>query len=127
MLVYDGECGFCERAVRFVLAHERRKDLLFVPRNSQLGLSLRERFGLQQVESLLWIEDQQACTEWNAVAHLAGYIGGVYGWLAKAAGLLPDFILSAGYRWIAQIRKRLAGPPRHCLVPSAEQRVRFLE
>jgi len=126
MLVFDGDCGFCHRAVRFILAHERRSDLLFVPRNSALGVSLREQYHLQNVESLLWIEDDHAYIEWESVAHTAAYIGGIYARMASIAGLLPTALLSAGYRLFAGIRKRLAVPPRHCLLLTARQQTRFL-
>jgi len=127
MLVFDGDCGFCHRVVRFILVHEHRSDLLFVPRNSALGLSLREQYHLQNVESLLWIEDDRAFIEWQAVAHTAAYVGGINALLASAAAWLPDALLNAGYRLIARIRKRLAGPLRHCLLLTAAQQTRFLE
>jgi predicted DCC family thiol-disulfide oxidoreductase YuxK len=126
MLVFDGDCAFCHRAVQFILAHEHRSDLLFVPRNSPLGLSLRERYHLQRVESLLWIEADQAYIEFDAVAHTATYVGGPYARLASAANLLPRPLLNWGYRTFAKLRKRLAGPPRHCLLLTAEQQQRFL-
>jgi predicted DCC family thiol-disulfide oxidoreductase YuxK len=127
MLVFDGDCAFCHRAVHFVLTHERRSDLQFVPRNSPLGLSLRAQYRLQNVESLLWIEDGQAFIEWDAVAHAAAYVGGPYACLAAAAGLLPRPLLNGGYRLIARLRKRLARPPRHCLLLTAAQQQRFRE
>jgi predicted DCC family thiol-disulfide oxidoreductase YuxK len=127
MLVFDGDCAFCHRAVQFILAHERRTDLLFVPRNSAFGLSLRERYHLQQVESLLWIENDQAFTEFDAVAHTASYVGGIYARLASAAGFLPRPLLLFGYRVVAKLRKRLAGSPKHCLLLTAAQQQRFLE
>lgn len=126
MLVFDGDCAFCHRAVQFVLAHEQRSDLLFVPRNSALGRSLRERFHLQQVESILWIEGDQAFIEFDAVAHTATYVGGSYARLASAARLLPHFLLNWGYRLIAAVRKRIAGAPRNCLLLTREQQQRFL-
>jgi predicted DCC family thiol-disulfide oxidoreductase YuxK len=127
MLVFDGDCAFCHRAVQFILAHEHRTDLLFVPRNSARGLSLRERYQLQRVESLLWIENDHAFTEWDSVAHTATYVGGPYARLSSAAGFLPRPLLVFGYRIIAKLRKRLAGPPKHCLLLSAAQQQRFLE
>jgi predicted DCC family thiol-disulfide oxidoreductase YuxK len=39
-LVYDGDCGFCNGSVKFVLAHEKRRDLVFVPRASELGMAI---------------------------------------------------------------------------------------
>jgi predicted DCC family thiol-disulfide oxidoreductase YuxK len=127
MLVFDGDCAFCHRAVQFILAHERRTDLLFVPRDSALGRSLREHYQLQQVESLLWIENEQAFTEWDSVAHTAAYVGGPYARLASVAGFLPRPLLVFGYRLIAKLRKRLAGRSRHCLLLTAAQQQRFLE
>jgi predicted DCC family thiol-disulfide oxidoreductase YuxK len=126
MLVFDGECAFCHRAVQFVLAHERRTDLLFVPRDSALGRSLREQYGLQNVESLLWIEDGQAFIEFDAVARTAGYVGGAYARLARAARRLPRQLLNWAYRVFAKVRKRLAGRPRQCLLLTAAQQQRFL-
>src|ERR1700674_4599195 len=95
MLVFDGDCAFCHRAVQFILAHERRSDLIFVSRDSALGLSLREQYHLQQVESLLWIEHDQAFIQWDSVAHTAAYVGGLYARLASIAGRLPRPLLTA--------------------------------
>jgi predicted DCC family thiol-disulfide oxidoreductase YuxK len=53
-------------------------------------------------------------------------VGGIYARLASVEGLLPATLLSAAYRLIARIRKRLAGPPRHCLLLTAAQQQRFL-
>ncbi len=127
MLVFDGECAFCHRAVQFVLAHEHRTDLLFVPRDSALGRSLREQYHLASVESLLWIEDGRAFTEFDAMAHTAAYVGGPYARLASVARLLPRPLLNAGYRSVARLRKRLAGRPRQCLLLTTAQQQRFLQ
>jgi predicted DCC family thiol-disulfide oxidoreductase YuxK len=126
MLVFDGDCAFCNRSVQFILAHERRSDLLFVPRDSALGLSLRQRYQLQHVESLLWIEGNQAFIEFDAVAHTAAYVGGFYAHLASAARLIPRPLLTRGYRTFAKFRKRFAGRPKQCLLLTPAQQQRFL-
>jgi predicted DCC family thiol-disulfide oxidoreductase YuxK len=126
MLVFDGDCAFCHRAVQFILAHECRSDLRFVPRDSALGLALREQYHLQRVESLLWIECDQAYIEFDAVAHTAAYVGGSYARIAVAARLLPRPLLTFGYRTIAKLRKRFAGRPRQCLLLTPAQQQRFL-
>src|SRR3984885_8028809 len=54
---------FLSRSVRFILRHERRHDLSFVTRNSELGMGLRRAHGLESVESMLWIEGGQVFAE----------------------------------------------------------------
>jgi len=127
MLVFDGDCAFCNRAVQFILAHESRSDLLFVPRDSALGISLRKQHHLEQVESLLWIENDHAFIEFDAVAHTAAYVGGSYARLASTARfLLPRRLLTLGYRAVAKLRKRLAGGSTQCLLLTPAQQQRFL-
>jgi len=126
LLVYDGSCGFCSRAVQFILRHERRHDLQFVPRDSQLGKDLRRRFHLEAVESLLWIADGQAHTESAAVLRSARYLGGIWSALAAVGSLVPSPIRNAAYRFIARNRERLSRGATTCLVPTAEQQTRFL-
>jgi predicted DCC family thiol-disulfide oxidoreductase YuxK len=130
MLVYDADCGFCGRLVRVLLSREQRHDLLFVPRSSPLGLRLREQFGLQQVESLLWIEggieDGRAFIEWQAVAHTAQYLGGVSARLAVLGNLFPRRLMNTAYRLFARIRKGLARSTRNCLLLTTAQQARFL-
>jgi predicted DCC family thiol-disulfide oxidoreductase YuxK len=126
MLVYDGSCGFCSRSVQFILRHERRHDLLFVPRDSPLGKELRRNFHLEAVESMLWIDGDKVATESGAVLRAADYLGGFWSALAAIGSLVPSLLRNWGYRVIARNRRRLSASPTGCLLPTAEQRARFL-
>jgi predicted DCC family thiol-disulfide oxidoreductase YuxK len=126
MLVYDGSCGFCSRAVQFILRHERRHNLLFVPRESALGRDIRLRFGLEAVESMLWVENGQAAIESEAVVRSAKYIGGGWAAFATLGSLCPMPVRNWGYRLIARNRRRLSSGSAICLLPTPEQRARFL-
>jgi predicted DCC family thiol-disulfide oxidoreductase YuxK len=126
MLVYDGSCGFCSRSVQFILSHERRHDLRFVPRDSDLGKRLREKFGMQAVESMLWIDGNRVFAESDAVMKAAGYLGGGWARFAALGALCPTPLRNAAYKFIARNRRRISSSAAVCLVPSAEQRTRFL-
>jgi predicted DCC family thiol-disulfide oxidoreductase YuxK len=126
MLVYDGSCGFCSRSVRFILRHERRHDLLFVTRDSKLGQTLRRKYGLESIQSMLWIEDGRAFAESGAVIKAAGYMGGWWSRLAAFASFLPASILNRIYKVISKYRRRLSSNVAACQVPSPEERRRFL-
>ena len=126
MLVYDGSCGFCNRSVQFILRHERQHDLSFVTRNSELGKGLRRTHGLESVESMLWIEGGRVLAESGAVMKAAGYLGGWWRRLAVLSSFCPSFILNGVYKFIAKNRHRFSSKAVACLVPSPEQRNRFL-
>ena len=126
MLVYDGSCAFCSRSIQFMLRHERRHDLLFVTRDSELGQRLRRAWGLESVQSMLWIEGGQVFAESRAVMKAAGYLGGWWSRLAVLGSFCPSFILNGVYRYIAKNRRRLSSDAAVCLAPSPDQRNRFL-
>ena len=127
MLVYDGACGFCSRAVQFILRHERSHNLLFVPRDSSCGKDLRCRFHLEAVESMLWIAGDKAAIESDAVLHAASYLGGIWAGLAALGWICPSPLRNWAYRLIARNRRRLSSGVASCLLPTPEQRARFLD
>jgi len=126
MLVYDGACGFCNRSVQFILAHEARHDLLFVARDSELGRRLRRTYGMEAVESMLWIEGNQVFTRSSSVVMATVYLGGWWSELGRIASLCPSPLLSAMYNLIANSRRRLMKGRTNCLVPTPDQRNRFV-
>lgn len=125
-LVYDGSCGFCSRSVRFILRHERRHDLLFVTRDSEMGRQLRRTHGMESIESMLWVEGGCALAESDAVIKAANYIGGWWSRLALLASIFPPSIRNSIYKIIAKHRRRLSPSQAVCQLPSPEERRRFL-
>jgi predicted DCC family thiol-disulfide oxidoreductase YuxK len=109
-----------------MLCHERRHDLLFVTRDSELGQRLRRASGLESVQSMLWIEGGQVFAKSGAVIKAAAYLGGLWSRLAVVGSFCPSFILNRVYEFIAENRRQLSSNEAVCLTPSAEQRNRFL-
>jgi predicted DCC family thiol-disulfide oxidoreductase YuxK len=133
VLLYDGTCGFCARSLQFVLQHERpHATLRFARLEGPLGLALRTRHPeLVGVDSLIWYEPATANAPerllWQSrgVLRVARYLGGIWRILASLGTLVPGRILDAGYDWIARHRHQLAAD--RCLVPTPDQRRRFLD
>jgi len=125
VLVFDGDCGFCNRSVQFVLNHEKRRDLLFLRRASELGMELRRHFGLESVESMLWVENGIAYVESDATLKTAAYVGG---WcrLALVARVVPRPLRNWAYRIFARNRHRIFAARKQCVMPDPEQKSRFL-
>jgi predicted DCC family thiol-disulfide oxidoreductase YuxK len=130
VLLYDGECGFCARSVQFVLAHERpgqRAGLRFAPLQGLFGQAvLRGAPALAGVDSVVWFAPATGETLVRSDAGLAvlRHLGGIWGLLGVVGRLIPRPLRDRAYDLIARNRHRLAGVS--CLVPTAEERPRFL-
>ncbi len=61
----------------------------------------------------------------DAVLRAGRYLGGLWAGLALIGALVPRVIRDQLYRWVARHRHRLGGPA--CLIPTPEQRIRFLD
>lgn len=125
-MVYDGSCGFCDRSVQFILRHERRHDLLFVTRDSEMGKRLRSTYGMESIESMLWIENGRVFAESDAVIKAASYLGGWWSRFGGVASFLPSNTRNRLYKIIAKHRRRLSSNVAVCRLPSPEERRRFL-
>jgi predicted DCC family thiol-disulfide oxidoreductase YuxK len=130
VLLYDGDCGFCARSVQFVLAREspaRRAQLRFAPLQGGFGQRVRTAHpSLQRVDSVIWYDPTRDEPLVRSAAGLAvlRHLGGPWRLLAALGALIPRALRDSIYDAIARNRHRLAGEA--CLVPSAEERARFL-
>jgi predicted DCC family thiol-disulfide oxidoreductase YuxK len=131
LLVYDGDCGFCTRAVRFVLERDtRRRTVQFAARDGAAGRAVRARHGLQGVESLLWVETvdgvERAYVYSDAVLAVAMYLGGPYAFIGRAGMLVPRFVRDPMYAAVARVRKSLLRGAPACHLPSPQELARML-
>lgn len=125
VLFYDGDCGFCNRSVQFVLDHERRPEMHFCALQSSTAKEFFREHGFPQPDlSTLYIWDGQKLSERSSGAlKVAGYLKWPWSWL-RAFAIVPRFIRDGVYNWIAKRRHRLA--KGMCALPTVEQRKRFL-
>lgn len=132
-LFYDGDCGFCHRSVRFVLAEESplRPDRLlhFAPLESRAFEALLERHPSLREDLpdsiVLELEDGTLRTRSAAVLEIASRLGGLWRALAVVGSLLPPSVLDRAYDVVARVRKRIfARPKDSCpiLPPGLRQR-----
>lgn len=128
IVVFDGECAFCDGSVKWIIARDRAGRFRFAARQSVVGQKLLADHGLppEGIESLILIEGQRVATHSTAVLRIAKALP--FPW--KMAGLfllVPRGIRDVFYRAFAKRRYKLAGKKDACSVPTAEQRARILE
>jgi predicted DCC family thiol-disulfide oxidoreductase YuxK len=132
VLVYDGECGFCERSVRRVLQRDPNGLLRFAARDGAYGTALLVRHPhLVDVDSLLWVDPvpdgrEEVHSQFDAVLRTSRYLGGAWRVL-ELTRIIPGSLRDMGYRFVARHRHRLGHRGEKCLIPSAEEQARFLD
>jgi len=135
LLLFDGTCGFCAESVQFVLEREkRRRTLRFASLQSSPGAEVRERHPeLEGVDSVIWVEagvagqPERVFVRSAAVFRVLRYLGGVWTGLAVVGAIVPAFARDAVYDWVARHRHQLIRRGKACLLPTPEQRERFVD
>jgi predicted DCC family thiol-disulfide oxidoreductase YuxK len=135
LLLYDGTCGFCAESVQFVLRHDRRRQTLrFSSLQGPTAAEIRARHPeLDAVDSVIWFEPadgthpETLLTKSSAALRVLRYLGGVWRPLGALAAIVPRTIRDAVYDLIARHRHRLVRAGPACVIPTPEERNRFLD
>jgi len=125
--LFDGVCNFCSGSVRIALRLDRQGVLRFVPLQSPFGQVIAGRYGLdlENPDSFLYLDRGQALEASDAVLALARRLGApwsAFAWLR----IVPKAWRDAAYLLLARNRYRLMGKREVCMVPTPEQRARFI-
>lgn len=138
VLLYDGTCGFCAASVQWVLAHDRAGTLRFAPLQGETARPILARHPeLATVDSVVWVEGSPEALEAreareivhvrSAAAIAVGrYLGGGWSIAGRLATLVPRPVRDWGYDLIARHRHQLTRNGPECLLPTAEEKKRFL-
>src|SRR5215813_15337247 len=129
ILFYDGHCGLCHNAVKFVVKHDRSGTAFrFAPlygKTFEARVPVDQRTGLcdsmvvQTNEGLLLMRS-------NALVHILQRLGGKWKILAAVVALIPRPVRDVLYNVIARIRYRVFGRRDDlCPVLPSNLRTRF--
>jgi len=132
ILLFDDACGFCNASVQTVLRHEKKRTLRFASLHGEYGLAFRARYPeFQTIDSMVWLHpgggqgDEFVAIRSDAALLTANYLGGRFR-IAYLARFIPKGIRDAVYDFVARHRHKVSPTPQECLIPTPEQRSRFL-
>lgn len=119
VLVFDGRCGFCTRAVHAVLRRDRAGRVRALPLQGPGVLALTGLTREQALREAWWIAaggDRRPGAQAMAAA-----VSAATGLPLDRAARLPGvrWALDRAYRWIAEHRRLLPGATPHCATPGA--------
>ena len=120
VIYYDGECGLCHLAVRFILRVDSKSNFYFSPL-SNLDINLKN------IDSIILKRGNKVFYEGMAIIMIFENIDNNWNYLAKILKLIPINVLDTAYRWVSRNRakisvKKISSCP---IVPSCYQK-RFI-
>jgi len=126
IVLYDGECGLCNRSVKFLIKRDGGQ-LYYAPLQGETAAALREQFPEipTTLESVVLVEDGKVRLRSKAFLYGAKFLTTPWRW-AYYLRWLPAFLLDLGYRVIARIRYRVWGKYDTCQLPTTDERAKLL-
>jgi predicted DCC family thiol-disulfide oxidoreductase YuxK len=128
-LFYDGQCGLCHGAVRFLISEDRTPGgaFRFAPLGGDIFRAAIPDPSALPDSLVLLSDDGRTLTKSRAVLHAGRRLGGVWGVMAWLGGLLPTALLDYGYDALARVRYRLFSRPQDaCPIAAHDLRSRLL-
>jgi predicted DCC family thiol-disulfide oxidoreductase YuxK len=129
MLFYDGHCGFCHRAVKFALKHDKTgKAFRFAPLQGETFSALVPASERPTLPDSVIVRTAEGVLLVRSAAfiHILRRLGG--GWRALAAilAVVPRALRDAAYDFVARVRYRIFGRRDDvCPIVPVELRKRF--
>ena len=120
IIYYDGECGLCHFAVRFILRVDSKSKFYFSPLSNLDD-------NLKFIDSIVLRRGNQVFYEGQSIIMIFENIENNWSYLAKVLKLIPINVLDTAYRWVSRNRakiskKKVSSCP---IVPSSYQK-RFI-
>ena len=126
VVLFDGECVFCDWAVRFILQRERDRVLYFAPLQSDVGAALLAEIPEDSIpDSVVFHDGSTVFFKSDAALCILPRLKSPWSWL-RVTGILPAPIRDWLYGIVARFRYRIFGRKESCTIPTALERDREL-
>lgn len=126
IVLFDGECNVCDASVQFILKRDAQGYFQFASLQSEIGQSLLKRYNIPPAtDSLVLIDQEKAYTQSTAALKITKHLDGLWKWCYGAI-IIPSLIRDCAYNVLANNRYKWFGKKEMCLLPTNEQRERFL-
>ena len=129
---FDGECGLCDRSVRFLMRRDRRQRLHYAPLQGELAAEVLPRNGVDptSLDTACFLMDvdtaeERAVVRSTAVLEVLAALGGLWG-LVRPFLIIPRPLRDPVYDFVAKRRLRIGGKKSECPLMTPEQRARIL-
>lgn len=125
IVLYDGDCGFCNRSVAYILKHDRSGQTHFASLQSNFckEFFLKNSWANPDLSTFYFIENGVKYEKSTAALKVSRYFGFAFLFL-QIGWIVPRFLRDKGYDFIASRRRLIS--KNYCFYPTPEQKERFL-
>jgi len=126
IVLFDGECNFCDSSVQFIIKRDPDGLFHFAALQSEIGEELKKKHHIpDQLDSIIVIENNAVYDSSDAALFICKHLNGMWKcfYIVK---LIPKSLRNSVYKIIAKNRYNWFGKKDFCVIPSREIRNRFL-
>ena len=131
LVFYDGNCGLCDQVVQVLLKVDTDEIFVFAPLQGTTAVQYLQHLPPEQknLDSIILVENfrsnrPQTFVLSKAVFRICWLLGRLWSVLGLLS-FLPSIFFDWGYRLVARYRHQLF-PQTSCVIPSSDQKERFL-
>lgn len=127
VVLYDGDCGFCNFWVKWILSKDKKQQFKFASLQGNYGQAFLKKNQLNTTDfDTLYLVSETGSyfQKLEAVIKICTTIGGLYS-LAAVLKIVPVYTRDAIYGVVSRNRKRVL--QGNCYLPTAEQRKMFID
>lgn len=131
VVLFDGVCHLCQGAVKFIINRDPGHRFRFASLQSEAGRRILKKshspeISSERIDTIVLYQKDIYYTRSSAALRIAK--GLRFPWpLAYGFIIVPRFIRDAVYRFVAANRYRWFGKDETCLVPTRDNKARFLQ
>lgn len=130
IVLYDGECGLCDRSVQWLLDHDRRGVLFYSPLQGETAADILSRNPIPEgLDSIIFVRKNNDTEQLYWYSSAAIEITKELSWPWRFLSFfrfVPRFVRDWFYRLVARNRLRFFGKADACRLPSLQVQQRFL-
>lgn len=127
LVLYDGTCGLCDRAVQWLLDHDAEGVLTYAALQGETVEALRgELTGIPaDMDTMVFVEGDRVWVRSHAILTICSVLPTPWRWLG-ALRIFPAWLTDPAYRLVSSTRYSVWGRADACRLPEPEVAARFL-
>lgn len=120
IIFYDGDCGFCNKSIQFILKHRKHNLIKFAPLQSSFAKKeLAKHNVFPSMETLYLLKNEKVFDRSNAMLRISLFLKFPFSMLFGTI-IVPRFIRDFFYNLIAKNRHKLS--ISYCVIPNDDEK-----